>query len=90
MKKIRFVLLALFTCLFLSGCGEEELQGENVYNIYYVNNAETKVEARQYPVTGSDEAGILRELIACLSAVPHKLEYKAPLAMGFELQDYSL
>lgn len=90
MKKLRSILLAVCMCCLLSACGNEEPQGENVYDIYYVNNAETKVESRKYQVTSEDSAGAFNELVACLTTMPEKLEYKAPLALGFELEGVSL
>lgn len=74
----------------LAACREEEPVGANVYRIYAVSNSETKVESHARLMNHiSGEEG-LQELIDCLSAPPEKLEYKAPLAMGFQLMGTQL
>lgn len=90
MKKVKQVLLMFFCMLFLAACGEEEPVNENSYSIYYVSNTETKVESRDYVMQAQTPEEQLQELINCLSVVPEKLEYKAPLAMGFQVLDAEL
>ncbi len=90
MKKIRNILLILCVVCLMAGCGKEPATGENVYNIYYVSNSENKVELHTYEASGTEDAEILEELVECLSVMPEKLEYKAPLAMGFTLQNVEL
>ena len=86
MKRIIGILLTVFSCLWLVGCGGQEDASENTIQVYYVNNNETKVEVHGYSMQSKgnvDEE--LQELLTCLGTNPEKLEYKAPLAMGFEL-----
>ena len=81
-------LLCLFTACFafvLTSCGGEEPVGENVCQVYYLSASETKVEQHFHEITADTAEGILEELIRHLSTNPEKLEYKAPLAMGFQL-----
>lgn len=85
MKKVVFILLAALCGLLLSACGEREEGGENVWQVYYISNSETKVEMHPHERESSDPAEQLDELIQCLSTNPEKLEYKAPLVMGFQL-----
>jgi len=84
MKKIKSLLLILAAC-FLVGCGQEESNEASIYPIYYVSNSETKVEVHEYEMQSQTEEEQLEELLNCLSAVPEKLEYKAPLSMGFQV-----
>ena len=58
--------------------------------MYYVNTAETKVEVHdQYLDTKTPEEQ-LDETMKYLSTTPEKLEYKAPLDMGFQVRDYEV
>lgn len=77
---------ALLVCLTLfSACGSQEPQTGELINVYYVSNTETKVEPHEYILLSETPQEQLEELIGCLSDMPDMMEYKAPLAMGFEL-----
>lgn len=90
MKKItRFLLFALCMLCFC-GCGAEETNYKNKYQVYYVSNSETKVEMHEHDMKASTQEEMLSELITCLSTMPEKLEYKAPFAMGFQVLDVVL
>jgi len=75
--------------VILSACGQEKADSANVYSVYYVSKSETKVELHEYEMQSDSAKEQLDELIEALSAVPEKLEYKAPLSMGFELLEIS-
>ncbi|MCH5340207.1 MAG: GerMN domain-containing protein [Acetatifactor sp.] len=78
--------LLLAVCSFaLVSCGQEETMGENACQVYYLSTSETKVEQHYQEVTSDTPEGKLEELVQFLSTNPEKLEYKAPLAMGFQL-----
>lgn len=85
-KPLLFLLIGVF---FAAGCGKDAPADKSrVMAVYYVNNAETKVEMHEYQMQASDTEGQLDELIEQLKTMPAKLEYKAPLQMGFELLSY--
>ncbi len=90
MKKIGNFMLVLLSLLLLGGCGKEKDDSANIYPVYYVSNSETRVEMREYAMQSATQEEQLTELITCLSTVPDKLEYKAPLAMGFQVLDVSV
>ncbi len=77
MKKVLIALLGLLCGLLFSACGAREEDGENVWQVYYVSNSETKVEMHSHEMESSDPADQLDELIQCLSTNPEKLENKA-------------
>lgn len=78
--------LVYVCCAFaLAACGEEDQMGENTRLVYYVSNSETKVELHMHEMTADTLQGQIQELLECLAATPEKLEYKAPLAMGFQV-----
>ena len=87
MKRLCGILAAFLAVLLLSACGAEEEKNEDTVQVYFISNSETKVEAHSHVMesTGTEER--LDELIQCLSTNPEKLEYKAPLLMGFQLLD---
>jgi len=85
MKKYFKVLLLLIAVLCLCACGKEEESNQNKCPVYYVSNSETKVEMHEHVMEAVTAEEQLQELLDCLGTMPEKLEYKAPLAMGFEV-----
>ncbi len=85
MKKISSLWLCLLCVLVFGACGSVEDDNTNRYPVYYISNSETKVEMHEHEMQSVTDEEQLQELIDCLSTAPDKLEYKAPLAMGFQL-----
>lgn len=85
MKKIKNVIILLLCLLALSACGEEEVDEDKIFQVYYVSNSETKVEMHEHIMQATTVEGQLDELMNCLSTMPEKFEYKAPFAMGFQV-----
>lgn len=85
MKKIMGFFLAWMCMLTASACGQEETQEADLVQVYYVSNSETKVEMHEVEMQATEEPARLQELLECLSTSPEKLEYKAPLDMGFQV-----
>jgi len=90
MKKVVSLLCAIFCMVILSACGQENTDSANIYSVYYVSKSETKVEIHEYEMQSDALLEQLQELVDALSNEPKKLEYKAPLAMGFEVLDMSV
>ncbi|MDE5933916.1 MAG: GerMN domain-containing protein [Lachnospiraceae bacterium] len=89
-KKGWFLLLILALAVCITACGSEaEAESGKSYDIYYVNNEETRIFSNSYQTETEDSQRLLNELIEQLAAKPDKMEYKAPLAEGFELLGYS-
>lgn len=84
-KKAGGILAVAVLLLVLSACAEKEPEGENVYEVYYVSNSETKVEMHAHEMEATTPEERLKELMECLSTEPEKLEYKAPFGMGFQV-----
>lgn len=89
-RKWMCLLLSLLCLLGLVGCGKEEVDKSRIFQIYYINNLETKVEAHEYIMRSDSPEERLAELVKQLGLIPEKLEYKAPLSMGFQLLEYEL
>jgi len=88
MGKLVFILICFG--LLAAGCGGREDSGKEIFQIYYVSNSETKVEMHTHEMESEEPEGYLEELVACLSQEPEKLEYKPPLAMGFQVLSMKL
>lgn len=85
MKMLLRILPVLAAVLLSCACAGKEAEGDNVYQVYYVSNSETKVEMHSHVVEAEEPEEQLEELITCLATEPEKLEYKAPFAMGFQV-----
>ena len=59
-------------------------------SMYYINTAETKVEVHEQYLNTKTLDEQLDETMTYLSTTPEKLEYKAPLDMGFRVLDYEV
>lgn len=84
-KKCLCLIWGIIFLLAASACGREEVPEGTEYQVYYISKSETKVEMHPYWTQAKSSQAILRELMRCLASTPEKLEYQAPLAMGFEI-----
>lgn len=82
---VLFLLPALIAVMGLTACEQEEAPKENMVQVYYISNSETKVEIHEYERPTGPTEEQLKKMLAYLSAIPEKLTYKAPLAMGFSI-----
>ncbi len=89
-SKIISRILVLLPVLLLSACGQTEEGYVNTFQVYYVNNEESGLVTREYHTDTTGVGELVAELLAGLSTVPEKLEYKSPLAGDFKLIDYSI
>lgn len=85
----RWLAVLLVGVLLCAGCGSGGESGlGRIKRIYYVNNTETGVEMHEYEMHAKTQEEALEELIGQLETMPEKLEYMAPLQMGFSLLSY--
>lgn len=84
---ILFAGMAMFCC---ACAGREDGQKGSPYQLYYVNNDETKIVSREYRSETTDEELLLEELLEELSVISERLEYETPLAKEFALVGYTL
>ena len=89
--KILAVIMLFCSLLLATGCSEEsQVDVSRLKEVYYLNKEQTGVEMHKYEVQSKDAEGQLEELVTLLKTIPVKLEYKAPLQMGFELYSYQI
>ena len=88
-KKALCALVAFSLLLALPGCsGGEEGSG---IPIYYLNNAETKLETHySHVVLSDDKEASVEILLELLKDNPDSLQYKAPLGYPIELNGYKI
>lgn len=89
-KIIVYVLIGFLLAGMFAGCGKKPDEAGYQVQVYYLSREETKVEMHTRSLRGSTVEERLQELIRCLSENPEKLEYKAPLSMGFQVLDVTL
>ena len=85
MKRLLCLIGWIFFLLAMSACGRDDVPEGTEYQVYYISKSATKVEMHSYWTQTESTQAVLRELMQCLAATPEKLEYQAPLAMGFEI-----
>ena len=90
MKKCIIFLCMLSSLFFVVSCGSEEVNPLRTYSVYYVSTAETKIEMHEHIMESTIPEAQIEELLTALGTMPDRLEYKAPLAMGFSILDYDL
>ncbi len=93
-KKRKFLGLgSLLTgmLILLCACGSGGTGGKGTaYQIYYVNNEETKIVPKEYRSETTDEEFLLEELLEQLAMISERLEYETPLAKEFTLMGHTL
>lgn len=90
-NKMVSVLLLLWSLLLTVGCGDKsQIDASRLKEIYFLNKEQTGVEMHVYEVQSTDTQGQLEEVAAILESMPEKLEYVAPLQMGFTLNSYRM
>lgn len=88
-KRLRCLFALVLVLSMIAGCGKSGQSGSGrSVGIYFLNNAETGVLMQEYELQAQDTMEQLEELVEQLGIVPQKLEYKAPLQMGFALNSY--
>ena len=81
------IIICIMTCC---SCGKKGNQTENMFPVYYVSKSETKIEMHPYALQEEEGKAQIEELLHAMATPAAKNEYKAPLAMGFQILDYSL
>lgn len=85
-KKRYYFLLCIICLLCAAACGSSgRTDRSKMKRVYYINNSGTGVEMHEREILAEDAEGQLAELLEQLGTMPPKLEYKAPLQMGFTL-----
>lgn len=90
-NKIIFgIVLSLLFMMMITACGSESADSGTIYNIYYVNNEETKIFTSEYITETQNTEALLDELLEQLGTTGERMEYIAPLANDFALLGYTL
>lgn len=89
-KKAIWIGILLSALLCVACAGQDRTENGQKYDIYYVNNEETKTLTVEYVSETQDTEALLRELLGQLAQIPSKFEYEAPLAGHFTLLGYTL
>lgn len=93
MKKWMSLLLLVVFAAGIMSCGSaDEVDESRIFQVNYINNEETKVITQEYIMQAelTDVQAQVEELLVMMGSTPGKLEYKPPLAQGFEVLDFTL
>ena len=92
LKKIIAILTLMSLLMCMCGCSssEENAPGPDKMPVYYINNEETKTEAYYVDAIVDSPDAVVQKMLALLSEKDPNARYKAPLAMGFKVIDYTL
>lgn len=88
---VLLAILLLALAMGMTGCkrGEEPLaDGEESYQIYYLNPGMTKLVAREYRTMTTDAELLIQELMSNLMNVPADLDVQGALSEKVEYQGY--
>lgn len=88
LKRCMATFVAFLAICICAGCAGKEQEKKVGYQLYYLNTTETSIESHSYQLRGVTIEEQLKEVMIALGTTPEKLEYKAPLAMGFSVLDY--
>lgn len=90
MKKTVLLLCILLCMVAFISCNRKEETTKDLFPVYYVSKSETKVEMHPYELQEKETKAQIEEILRAMATPAAKNEYKAPLAMGFQILDYSL
>ncbi len=90
MKRLISLFLILCCLAGLTACGNKEEETGRLMQVYYISNNVNSVEERPLHLKSDTCLEQIDEVLDALATIPAKLEYKAPLAMGFSVKDYQL
>ena len=85
-KKGKYLLTIIFLMILFCACGRsKEGRQEQTYKVYYVNSDETAIFSKEYVTQTTDTLDLIDELLAQMSVIPERLEYKAPISGNVSL-----
>ena len=94
MKKARLgfscMILIMGLCLCTACAGRNTEQQGTAWQIYYVNNDETKIVGREYVSQTTDTELLFEEMLDELARIPEKMEYETPLASEISVRQHTM
>lgn len=94
MKKARLgfscMILIMELCLCTACAGRNTEQQGTAWQIYYVNNDETKIVGREYVSQTTDTELLFEEMLDELARIPEKMEYETPLASEISVRQHTM
>lgn len=90
MKKRGLFLLAGFLCLMFFGCGKAGETEESGYQIWYMNQEETRLSCEYKELQAKNTEGLLKEALELLREKPEDGEYKPALPESVRIESYAI
>lgn len=89
-KRWAAFLSALLLFCFLTGCGEEEQREESGYQIWYMNQEETRLGYEYKELQAKSAEGLLKEVLEVFREQPQDEELKPALPETVHIDSYTL
>ena len=84
------MILIMGLCLCTACAGRNTEQQGTAWQIYYVNNDETKIVGREYVSQTTDTELLFEEMLDELARIPEKMEYETPLASEISVRQHTM
>lgn len=90
MKKWLKICLFLGICYLFIACGMEPEEQETGYQVWYINQKETKLDYECKELYGNDTNMLFKELLTLLRSSPEDEKYKPVLPENIHIEKYEL
>ena len=91
MRKIAgYVLLLAFVCLWTAGCGGQGEEEESGYQIWYMNQEETRLDYEYRELQAKNTEGLLKESLELLREKPMEGGDKPVLPENVRIESYTI
>ncbi len=91
MRKIAgYVLLLAFVCLWTAGCGGQGEEEESGYQIWYMNQEETRLDYEYRELQAKNTEGLLKEALELLREKPMEGGDKPVLPENVRIESYTI
>ena len=89
-KRSGFFLLLMCMCLAAAGCGSQSEEEEGGYQIWYMNQEETRLDCEYKELQAKNVEGLLKEFLELLRESPEDPAYKPVLPDSVRIDGYEI
>lgn len=89
-KKSALFLLLIFLCLAVAGCASQSEEEKSGYQIWYMNQEETRLDCEYKELQAKNVEGLLKEALELLRENPEDAGYKPVLPEDVRIESYEI
>lgn len=89
-KKSALFLLLIFLCLAVAGCASQSEEEKSGYQIWYMNQEETRLDCEYKELQAKNVEGLLKEALELLRENPEDAGYKPVLPEDVRIENYEI